>query len=342
MGSMNEKKSAIQKFIQQNVRAHPRDIVKISQERFNLTRPAIMKYLNELIDEKRIQVTGKTRDREYTLLPIEEKSAKYQIVETLEEGNIWRDFSPLFFTIPENVKTICQYGFTEMVNNAIEHSEGSEISINISISIDIIEILIADNGVGIFNKIQKQYGLADPIHSILELAKGKLTTDARKHSGEGIFFTSRAFDTFYVQSGKIGFIHTNEGFDYIDQGNAPTNGTSILMTIARVTQKLIQNVFDKFTNTEDDFGFDKTIVPVHLATYGDDALISRSQARRVLARFERFKTVILDFKDVKLIGQSFADEIFRVFVLEHPGTILLYTDANSTVEKMIKHAQSSQ
>ena len=31
---------------------------------------------------------------------------------------------------------------------------------------------------------------------MLELSKGKLTTDSANHSGEGIFFTSRMFDVF--------------------------------------------------------------------------------------------------------------------------------------------------
>jgi uncharacterized protein (DUF1330 family) len=66
-------------------------------------------------------------------------------------------------------------------------------------------------------------------------------------------------------------------------------------------------------NAPEDFDFSKTIVPMKLAQLGDEQLISRSQAKRLIARFDRFKIVILDFKDVNEIGQAFADELFRVY-----------------------------
>ena len=55
-----------------------------------------------------------------------------------------------------------------------------------------------------------------------------------------------------------------------------------------------------------------------LARYGNENLISRSQAKRLLARLEKFKIVMLDFEDVATIGRAFADEIFRVFTNNHP------------------------
>ena len=82
--------------------------------------------------------------------------------------------------------------------------------------------------------------------------------------------------------------------------------------------------------------FDKTIVPVCMANSSD--LVSRSQARRVLKGLDLFKEVILDFKDVEYIGQSFADEIFRVFVNMNPGTVIKTQNANSEVQYMINRA----
>ena len=102
---------------------------------------------------------------------------------------------------------------------------------------------------------------------------------------------------------------------------------------ARTSKK----VFDQFS-TDDDYGFTKTVVPVELAQYGDNNLVSRSQAKRLLARIEKFKVVVFDFDGVALIGQAFADEIFRVFVLSHPGIILEHINANNEVSKMILRA----
>ncbi len=90
----------------------------------------------------------------------------------------------------------------------------------------------------------------------------------------------------------------------------------------------------------DDYGFTKTVVPVKLAQYGDEYLVSRSQAKRLLSRIDRFKTVLFDFHGVEAIGQSFADEIFRVFSEQHPNMQLLDIRANPEVEKMISRARS--
>ncbi|MFH0834705.1 MAG: STAS-like domain-containing protein, partial [Patescibacteria group bacterium] len=67
--------------------------------------------------------------------------------------------------------------------------------------------------------------------------------------------------------------------------------------------------------------------------------ISRSQARRVLAGLEKFKVIVFDFDKVPMIGQAFADEIFRVFHDKHPQIRLETANMNEGVEFMIKRAK---
>ncbi len=82
----------------------------------------------------------------------------------------------------------------------------------------------------------------------------------------------------------------------------------------------------------------KTIVPVRLAQYGNELLVSRLQSKRLLSRIDRFETVILDFDGVRSIGKAFADEIFRVFALNNRNINMLHINANKDVEQMIMHA----
>ncbi|MFH0342837.1 MAG: STAS-like domain-containing protein, partial [Chromatiales bacterium] len=70
-------------------------------------------------------------------------------------------------------------------------------------------------------------------------------------------------------------------------------------------------------------------------------LVSRSQAKRLLTRVERFKTVTFDFTEVDYIGQAFADEVFRVFASRHPEVELIAIKANASVKRMIQRATSS-
>jgi hypothetical protein len=56
--------------------------------------------------------------------------------------------------------------------------------------------MVRNDGICIFNKTAEDFNLDDERHAILELSKGKLTSDPSRHNGEGIFFTSRMFDDF--------------------------------------------------------------------------------------------------------------------------------------------------
>ena len=68
-------------------------------------------------------------------------------------------------------------------------------------------------------------------------------------------------------------------------------------------------------------------------------MVSRSQAKRILARAERFKEVILDFTGVKEIGQGFADEVFRVFAKEHPDVNIVSMFTTPEIDRMITRAK---
>ncbi len=106
----------------------------------------------------------------------------------------------------------------------------------------------------------------------------------------------------------------------------------------------MKDIFDRFTPGIDseDYGFQKTAVPLKLLQYEGESLVSRSQAKRLMARFDQFKEVILDFKGIIIIGQPFADEVFRVFQNQYPNTHLYPINTNEDIDRMIKHVKSKE
>ena len=335
----------IRDFIISNIEEHPGNITALTAEKFSVSRQAVLRHINKLIKDSSLTVEGNTRDRKYSLKPITTFSIELSL-NKLEEDVVWREkISPLLSDVPANINKICYYGFTEMLNNAIDHSNGQKVIITLERTLKDVHILVVDDGVGIFNKIQKELGLNDILHTILELSKGKLTTDPKRHTGEGIFFSSRIFDEFSITSGKLLFAHLSkpdniEGSDWlIEKKVANLKGTRIYMKIRLNSTRTTKEVFDYYS--DDDFGFTKTNIPVFLAQYGEENLISRSQAKRLLTRFDRFKEIVLDFQDVESIGQAFADEIFRVFHNEHPKINLHSINTNEQVLNMIKRAQNA-
>jgi len=263
----------------------------------------------------------------------------YELSAELTEDKVWREFArPKLEDLPENILRICQYGFTEMVNNAIDHSEGSRITCGLKRSALNIELTVEDDGVGIFKKIKDSLNLEDERHAVLELSKGKLTTDPARHTGEGIFFSSRMFDTFSILSGTLYFSHRPTDRDWLLEDADHVAGTGVWMVIDPNSTRTTTEVMNRYSSLGDDYQFTITHVPVGLARYGAENLVSRSQAKRLMARVEKFREVVLDFAGVNTIGQAFADEIFRVFQQAHPSVKLRSFNTNAEVEAMIKRA----
>lgn len=331
----------VRKFIIESLGGHPRDIVRVTAEKFGCSRQAVHKHLQRLIADGSVTDGGQTRNKTYQLAPLVKWSKQYELASGLAEDLVWRtDIAELLGKLPENVLSIWHYGFTEMFNNVIDHSGAKTVSISLTKTAAATTIDIYDDGVGVFKKIQAALDLVDERHAVLELAKGKFTTDPRNHSGEGIFFTSRMFDEFIISSGEVFFSHQfDEKEDWILQSSSSSGGTLVKMVLHNHTARTTKKVFDKFTS-DDDYGFTKTVVPVKLMRYGDDNLVSRSQAKRLLARVDRFKTVVLDFSGIASIGQAFADEVFRVFRFKNPTVDVVPIHTSSEVKRMISRAES--
>jgi len=340
MAKLRRRGEEIRQFILDNVEHHPNDIANLTSKTFEISRQAVNKHIQCLVEQKALLVRGTTRSRHYILQPLEQWEHIYDLTSLFEEHIVWKnDISPRLGQLPDNVMDIWNYAFTEMLNNAIDHSSGKNVSIHLKKTATTTEIIMYDDGEGIFKKIQRQMELIDERHAVLELSKGKLTTDPDNHSGEGIFFSSRMFDDFTILSGNIYFSHQhNKVEDWILETQKSQSGTGVFMKLNNNTARTTKKVFDNFS--DENYSFSKTVVPVRLAQYGHEKLISRSQAKRLLVRIDRFKVVIFDFDGVETIGQAFADEVFRVFRKHHPEVELHYVNACKDVEQMISRAES--
>lgn len=310
-------------------------------EEFGRSRQAVNTHLKRLVDEGLIEAEGSTRARVYRLGTLAEASRGYPR-EGLREDVVWQEvFSPLLEDLPSNVMDVWHYGITEMVNNAVDHSGSVQVLVGLRRNALFTDAWVADTGEGIFLKIQRALGLYDPRESILELAKGKLTTDPANHTGEGIFFTSKVFDVFDIRSGRLHFMHDSDELDLLLERPQDAPGTVVLMRLGNHATRTVGEVFDEFAAPEE-YTFAKTVVPVRLAQYEGEKLVSRSQAKRLVQRFERFRHVVLDFEGVAEIGQAFADEIFRVFANAHPAIVLVPIGMTDAVQRMVRRAGATE
>lgn len=301
-----------------------------------VSQTTICNYLKELVSENIIR---KSKRGEYKLI-----SRRYRYKLERNHGDLDSDMHafeacllPHINTFPQNVQGIWQYAFTEMVNNVIDHSEAETMYVDILQNYLTTSVIIADNGVGIFEKIKNHFHFSDTDEAIGELFKGKLTTDAQNHSGEGIFFTSKMMDTFFIYSKKKIFATTKYSEEGIFTPEETAPGTFVVMSLSNFSHKTAKEIFDQYADV--DGGFTKTTIP--LKNYFDTAPVSRSQAKRVCYRLNEFEEVILDFQDVSWMGQGFAHQLFVVFQKAHPKIRLTPVHMNEAVEKMYRHVVAS-
>lgn len=257
----------------------------------------------------------------------------------LAEDRLYRDVVrelPELASLPDNAEHVLHYAFTEMVNNAIDHSRARMVRCEVTADGKQVVAVITDDGVGAFENVRRALRLERTVEAVGEISKGKTTTDAEHHTGQGIFFTSKAVDRFELASGEVRWVVDNRIGDQAI-GTADVFGTRVAFEIAYATTRELRKLFDEYTT---DFAFDRSRTHVRLFAYGT-SFVSRSEAKRLLHGLEKFREVILDFAGVEIVGQGFVDEVFRVWPRTNEETKLLPANMIEPVRFMVERGLGS-
>ncbi|MBQ2941675.1 MAG: DUF4325 domain-containing protein [Clostridia bacterium] len=335
MKVVNQKK--VKNYILGLIKSGRKDYVNATVECFDISKSSVYNYVKQLEKDELIEKKGKT----YIL----RTKVDYYFLEndgTLVEDSVYKEFISQHIQFSKNVNSIWAYAFTEMMNNAIEHSGAKNIDIAIYQNCLDTQILIKDNGVGIFKKIQRfmKESRNESItlrECVSLLFAGKFTTAHQYHTGEGIFFTSHIMDEFVIYSDDNFFTRNNFTSTQIEDSSLHDfmemeKGTVVRMTLSNNTKKVLSEVFSTFAPVNE--GFVKTTIPVaHMFSGGNP--VSRSEARRLLGSIALFNDIILDFSGVEEIGQGFAHELFVLGKQKHPNINLKTINTCQTVENMI-------
>ncbi|HJB00231.1 MAG TPA: DUF4325 domain-containing protein [Candidatus Mediterraneibacter merdavium] len=344
MSFTEEKRKAIIKYMLDKIRSSDSGFLRKTADNFDISETSVRRYVKSCIEEGIL-----LEDQDSVCgFCLTESRGQWDLENSgLEEDSVYFEkIAPMLTDISANAGDIWYYAFTEIMNNAIEHSQGDRILLEIRKDPLYTEISITDNGAGIFRRIReymdKKYGIrTDTKQAALELYKGKLTTEPEAHSGEGIFFVSKMLSEFAIWSENTAYTYRCTQGDAFIQSHLISYytrikeiGTMAVMKLDNDIKHTSKEIFDQFAPLEQ--GFVKTLIPVReMCPLGNP--VARSQARRILRRLEEFREIIFDFRDIEFMGQGFADEVFRVFANRHPDITLTAVNANETVQGMIKH-----
>ncbi len=298
---------------------HGDDLVAHVMQRLDISRRRARKLLAALTQAQWLEVSGTPRRQAWRPGTMRQVVRHYPLA-GLQEDLPWaRDFAPLLDLKP-HVARLAQHAFTELLNNAIDHSGGSGVTVSVRQTGFHLQMLVSDDGCGLFESIDRTWQIGDPALAMLELGKGKLTTQPERHCGHGLFFVSRAADIFDLHANRSGFQRRPGKGGWHPLRPLERQGTSVFLAIALDTPRTLDDVLR--AHAESGYGFDHTEVALRLLTGPSVGLESRAQARRVSSRLTQFRRARLDFSGIEDIGPAFADELFRVFARSNPGVEL--------------------
>lgn len=321
---------------------HPHDLVAHVAAHVQASKPAARKALARLVEAGWLLREGTLSRPVYKPGPFRQVVMTYAL-QGLDEDLPWaRDFMPNF-TLPPSVQRMAQHVFNEILNNAIDHSGGSTVTVSLRQTPNHIQLLVSDDGRGLFDRIRESFAIDDAQHAMLELSKGKLTSLPDRHTGRGLFFSAQLTDVFEVHANGSNFQRRGwDGGGWHCGKPLARQGTSVYASIALDTDRTLDTVLNAWSLDQQGLAFDRTRVPLRLLLSTNTALDSRSQARRATSRLQQFSQARIDFSGVTDIGHSFADELFRVFAGQHPGLQLVAENMSPKVANLVHATISGQ
>jgi anti-sigma regulatory factor (Ser/Thr protein kinase) len=300
------------------------------EKELGFSRQYIVRLLNRLMSQGEIHRRGKTRAAKYYA---GEANNEINHIELIKERQGLSEYAvfeevirrmQLNNQLNKNCLTIFDYAFTEMLNNAIDHSYSKKVWVNVKIDHANITFIIKDLGIGAIESIKRGFEISDDFLALEHLFKGRQTTAREAHSGQGIFFTSKVVDTYKIATSNMEFIIDNIKTDEFLRDIRQRKGTTVTCIVKINTRRKIKDVFDKYTN--DDYEFNQNIVKINLSKH--KRLMSRSEAKRLLLGLDDYSVL-----------QGFCDEIFRVYATRNPGKVLSYHGASDVVRYMIERSR---
>lgn len=337
--------SETRNLIRHTLEAH--DSVTMAQllEITGLTRPAVLYHLRALMEAGDAELVGPSRGRSVRYRSPYDDRWDFPLHELVREHLLWNDLRDELLEPDSSAEAqdIQEYVFGEMVNNVLDHSASPDLTITRRLTNTGTEISVRDYGIGIFQHIADVEGLADDFASLLRLQSGTYTTDPQNHTGQGIFFSSRAVDHFSIGSGELAWLVDNVVGDSTVTRISPVAGTVVKWSLAGRSARSLTALFEYFSR-EDDRGipqFAVTCISVSVAA-GAAGYATRSAARELLADKQQFEVIILDFSNVENIGQGFADEVFRVYQAQHPTVTIDPIHMNEQVAFLVNQARGAR
>jgi hypothetical protein len=217
---------------------------------------------------------------------------------------------------------------TALIQNSAEHSRGRTARWELAAEDDCLLLTASDDGNGIFAVMTEQFRCLSRVEAAGELLKGsRIAKPVQSTSSLAQLIWAADFAT--IEANGMRLKVAGKPRDWSIQQNIVTpTGTTCTLEISTQPRR-----FHKTSEVE---GSAKIVIPVQafIATNGT-RMPDRRDAKRILKRVISHETVILDFRHVDTVAQSFVDYVFNQFRALHPRCGILPVNLNNNVRTMI-------
>ena len=333
--------SAVTRWITVAADQHPSELCAAIEQRLGVSRRRARRVLDQLVALQWLHRGGTRRRPLFRPGTLRQVVQRYELPDVQEDLAWSRDFAP-YLELPEAVARLARHALTELVNNAAEHSGGTQVTVSVRQTPTNVQLLVSDDGCGLFERIGSHHRIATPALAMLELGKGKLTSQPARHTGRGLYFTARVADVLDLHANETAFQHRAwQPHQWQPVRPAARRGTSVFAAFALDSQRSIDAALREHSLEDSGYAFERTRVALQLLGAAEQVLESRAQARRVSARLAEFRRAEIDFEGIAEVGHSFADELFRVFAAEQPALELVPLGMSPRVAEMLASVRAA-
>ena len=257
----------------------------------------------------------------------------------IEEDRVWASACEKMHelrALAPNARDIAEHALIELVTNAQAHAGSAAARLRVELDSASLRISVEDDGIGAFESLRRALGLGTAHDALVALCRGRASRDTARFRGESLFLLRELADFFEIEANGLCLACDGRRGDEAVRTVPARSGSRVSVEIALDTERRERDVLSRVTI---DHAFARTRASVRLVSSGV-RFPSRAEAKRLLHGLERFSEVVIDFAGVECVGVAFADEVFRVWPAEHPGTRLVPANMQDGVEITVLHAQT--
>ena len=323
----------IRQFILEQAERDPAGLCRQVQEHFGITRQSAHAHLQALETEGLLQAAGRTRARRYGARPSQQRRFNLPLAMHPDPEQVWVELlAPRLGPLPEPCLATLRYAVLALIANAAQHSGGQALLLSVARKGAQLELLLRDDGRGLFRKLSEDLGLDDPDQAPLELVKGG--------GGSSLLLTARVASAFALTANGLRLERrpAREGWALSEAPARP--GTSLELSLPLLAGRPLDAVRAEH-RAPGGGDFSRTRVPVELLPGATAGIAGRARAERLLVHLERYREIWLDFRGVPSLDAEAARTLFREWPAAHPGCRVRWLKASATVSATIAGVSGS-